>query len=164
MDDTALRFRTFTLPALDIQLIFEPTRIRIDALTAKKPDELNLGEHLAIVIKALYPGRPFPRFGFNYDIAYQYDAVIQQNEIIDAFLDKQTRDMVTHFGWQFTVMKDKGKRRETYYCKVVSPLELRIMSNIESDSLLPTNPDIAKQLYARWYTECQEVVTHLTIS
>ena len=164
MDDTALRSRSFTLPALDFQIIFEPTRIRIEALTPKKPDELNLGEHLAIIIASLYPGRPFPRFGFNYDIAYQYDAVIQQNEIIKTFVDKETRDMVTHFGWQFTVMKDKGKRRETYFCKVVSPLELRIMSNVESDSLIPTDKNVANRLYAQWYTECQEVVTHLTIS
>ena len=164
LDDTALNLRSFLLPALDLRVIFEPTRIRFEALSAKKPAEQPLGERLAATIAAVYPGRPFPRFGFNYDIAYQYDAVIQQRAILGAFLDKETIEDATHFGWQFSLAKDKNRRRETYFCKVVSPLELRIMSNIELDQALPADPKAAQALYERCYTECQGIVEHLRIS
>lgn len=164
LDDTALSLRSFLLPALDMRIIFEPTRIRFEGTAAKKPADMKLGERMAQAITALYPGRPFPRFGFNYDIAYQYDGVIQQGEIIGSFLDKEVADMVTHFGWQFSVFKDKGKRRETYFCKAVSPLEVRIMANIEIDRMLPESPEETQALYERCYTESQEIVDHLTIS
>lgn len=163
LDDTALYLRSFLFPALGLRIIFEPTRIRFELLSAKKPQEMPLAARAAAAIEALYPKRPFPRFGFNYDIAYQYDAVIQQRAILGAFLDKDTIEDTTHFGWQFSLMKEKNARRETYFCKVVSPLELRVMTNIELDRPFP-GPADAQTLFERCYTECQEIVAHLRIS
>jgi hypothetical protein len=164
LDDAALHLRSFLLPGVDMRIIFEPTRVRFEALNPKKPSEEKFAERAAQSLHALYPKRPFPRIGFNYDIAYQYDAVIQQRVILGAFLDKDTLEDTTHFGWQFSLAKEKGTRRETYFCKVVSPLELRIMANIEHDRPLSPAPAETQALYERCYTECQEIVEHLKIS
>ncbi len=164
LDDTALHLRSFLFPALGLRIIFEPTRIRFELLTPQKPADFPLAKRACAALAALYPGRPFPRTGFNYDIAYQYDAVIQQRAILGAFLDKDTIEDATHFGWQFSLAKEKNTRRETYFCKVVSPLELRIMANIELDTRVAHSPDDAQALYERCYTECQEIVARLRIS
>lgn len=164
LDDTALHLRSFLLPGANMRIIFEPTRTRFENLTVQKPAEGTFAERAARALHALYPKRPFPRIGFNFDIAYQYDAVIQQRVILGAFIDKDTLEDTTHFGWQFTQAKEKGTRRETYFCKVVSPLELRVMANIELDRPLSPSPEETQSLFERCYTECQEIVEHLKIS
>lgn len=136
-DDPALGVRSFTLPALDLRLIFEPTRVRLEAMAPKPVDVLPLGTRLATVVAAVYPNVSFPRYGFNYDRTFQYDAVIPQRHIMEAFMDAEAVNAMTHFGWQCTLQKEKGKRKETYFFKVVSPLEIRILANIEFDRVLP---------------------------
>jgi hypothetical protein len=77
-------------------------------------------------------------------------------------IDKDTIEDTTHFGWQFTLSREKGTRRETYFCKVVSPLEIRVLANIEFDKPLPPAAELQK-LYEKCYTECQTVVEHFRI-
>ncbi len=163
LDDTALHMKVFTFPAMNLQIVFERTRIRFDATTPKKPDELRLGELMAHVAKNLYPEVPFQKLGFNYDIAYQYDVVIPQRQLWERFIAKDALEDMTHFGFQMSFQKEKGKRRDTYFCKVVSPLELRVLANIELDCALPS-VDETQVLYTRCYTESQEIVTQLAFS
>jgi hypothetical protein len=163
LDDVALHVKVFTFPAMNLQIVFERTRIRFDATTPKKPDELRLGEIMAHVAKALYPDIPFQKIGFNYDIAYQYDVVIPQRQLWERFIAKDALEDMTHFGFQMSFQKEKGKRRDTYFCKVVSPLELRVLANIELDRALPTTEE-AQKLYTQCYTECQEIVGKLAFS
>lgn len=163
LDDTALGVRVFSFPAIDLRIIFEPTRIRLEATKPHKPEELALGEHMDRIVSGLYPKIPFTRYGFNYDLAYQYDAVIPQRHIMQAFMDEETVERATHFGWQCTLAKDKGKRRETYFFKVVSPLELRVLANIEFDSALPRGKE-TQAAFVRCYTEAQGIAEHLTFS
>ncbi len=163
LDDTALGVRVFSLPALELRIIFEPTRIRLEATSAKKPHELKLAEHAASIIKEFYPKMPFTRYGFNYDITYQYDAVIPQRQVIGAFFDDETVERTTHFGWQATLAKDKGKRRETYFFKVVSPLELRVLSNIEFEQSFPLTHE-SQEAFERCYSEASDIVEHTHFS
>lgn len=163
LDDVALGIRVFTFPAIDVRLIFEPSRIRVEAMKPHKPEELPLAEFLSMLVTELYPKMPFPRYGYNYDIAYQYDAVIPQGHVIGAFLDKETADKTTHFGWQFTLSKEKGKRRETYLMKVVSPLELRVMANIEFEMPVPKGKE-SQAAFVRCYTEAQGIAEHVNFS
>ncbi len=163
LDDTALGIRVFSFPALDLRIIFEPTRIRIEATSAKKPNESKLATHMTRIIKEFYPKMPFTRYGFNYDITYQYDVVIPQRHIIGAFFDDETVDRTTHFGWQATLAKDKGRRRETYFCKVVSPLELRVLSNIEFEQSFPLTA-ASQDAFERCYSEAGDIVEHMRFS
>lgn len=163
LDDTALKIRTFTLPAVNLQIICEPSRIRFDMLKPHAPEEMRLGEIVGATTEALYQGVIFPRFGFNYDITFQYDTVIPQRELWKAFLKGELLEQMTHFGWQVTFQKEKGKRRDTCFFKVISPLELRVMTNVEVDRELPSSINTQK-LFEQWYTETQEIVKGVTFS
>jgi len=163
LDDAALGVRVFTFPQIDLRLIFEPSRVRVEATKPKKPEDLPLAEFLSMIVETAYPKMPFPRYGYNYDITYQYDVVIPQNHVIGAFLDKETADKTTHFGWQFTLSKDKGKRKETYFMKVVSPLELRAMANIEFDQPLPKGKE-SQSAFVRGFEEAQKIAEHVNFS
>lgn len=163
LDDAALGVRVFTFPNIDLRLIFEPSRVRVEATKPKKPDELPLAEFLSMLVETCYPKMPFPRYGYNYDFSYQYDAVIPQGHIIGAFLDKETSEKTTHFGWQFTLSKEKGKRKETYFMKVTSPLELRAMANIEFEQALPKGKE-SQSAFVRCYTEAQGIAEHVNFS
>lgn len=162
LDDTALHMRAFTFPELSLQLIFEPTRIRLEATTPHKPTELRLGEILHTVEKTIFPKNTFERHGFNYDIAYQYDAVIPQRALWERFVSKDVLENMTHFGWQMTLQKGKGEQKETYFFKVVSPLELRVLANIEIDH--KHEEFDAQRKFEECYTSSQEIVNHLTFS
>jgi hypothetical protein len=61
LDDAALHLRSFLLPGVDMRIIFEPTRVRFEALNPKKPSEEKFAERAAQSLHALYPKRPFPR-------------------------------------------------------------------------------------------------------
>lgn len=163
LDDSALGVRVFTFPNMDLRLIFEPSRVRVEAMKPKKPGDFPLAEFLSMLVSECYPNMPFPRYGYNYDFTYQYDAVIPQGHVISAFLDKETAEKTTHFGWQFTLSKDKGKRKESYFMKVTSPLELRVMANIEFDQHLPKGKE-SQGAFVRCYTEVQDIAEHVNFS
>ncbi len=164
LDDTALKVRVFTFPALDLQIACESTRVRFDLLKPHKPDEFHLGEVMGTFAHTLYPEVPFERFGFNYDTAYQYDAVIPQRELWKTFMHEDLVEEMTHFGWQATFQKEKGKRRDTCFFKVVSPLELRVLTNVELDRPLPPQDADTQALFAQCYTESHEIVRKMAFS
>lgn len=163
LDDTALSIRVFAFPELDLQLIFEPTRVRVEALKPKKPEEARLGEYMERIIAALYPKTAFIRYGFNYDIVFQYDAVIPQRNILGAFMKDDAIEDITHFGWQITAEKEKGKRRDTYFFKEVSPLEIQVLANIEFDKPLPRGA-ASQAEFERCYTEAGAITDRLAFS
>lgn len=163
LDDPALGVRSYTFPAANLRIIFEPTRVRLESLAPSAPDALALGSLLSKAVGEAYPGVPFPRYGFNYDRVFQYDAVIPQRHIMQTFMDAEAVNDMTHFGWQCTLQKEKGKRKETYFFKVVSPLELRVMANIEFDRALP-DPRRAQEEFVSSDTEAARIVEHLRFS
>lgn len=163
IDDVALGVKVYTLPKPGIQIVIEPTRVRIDAQVAKRPEDMRLGERLGRLMEALYPAEAVVRYGFNYDIAHQYETVIPQREIIRSYLKEEAIENVTHFGWQCTRSKDKGARRDTHFFKVVSPLELRILTNVEIDKPLP-GPAALQEEYERCYGESQAITGELVFT
>lgn len=163
LDDVALKVMVYTLPKPGIQIIIEPTRIRIDAQVAKRPEDMRLGERLGLLMQALYPSVAVARYGFNYDIAHQYDAVIPQREIIRAYLKEEAIEDITHFGWQCTRTRDKGARRDTHFFKVVSPLELRVLTNVELDKPLP-DPAALQAEFERCYAESRAITDQLAFT
>lgn len=161
IDDEVLGVRVFTFPKEGFRIVFEPNRVRVEALAPKKPEDLHLAERLTTVCEMMYPGAPFFRFGFNYDTTYQYDTVIPQRDIMSAFIKPEGIEDMTHFGFQCSFLAEKGKRRDTYFLKATSPLELRVLANIEFDRPLPKSGD-AQSLYERCYTESRSIVDRLT--
>lgn len=162
-DDPALGVRVFTLPQQKIRLTFERMRMRIEDTAARRVEDLSLGELAHDLSHKLYSPGVFDRYGFNYDIVYRYDQMLPSHEIIGIFLKKEILEDVSHFGWQCTITKNKGKRRETYFFKVLSPLELQVLANMEFDGQIPDRATLQKELL-RFHSESQDILNNLTLT
>lgn len=162
-DDPALGVRVFTLPQQKIRLTFERMRMRVEDTASRRVEDLTLGELAYDLAQKLYPAGVFDRYGFNYDMVYRYDQMLPSHEIIGIFLKKEILEDVSHFGWQCTITKDKGKRRETYFFKVLSPLELQILANIEFDKHVPDRAALQQELL-RFHAESQKILDNLTLT
>lgn len=156
-DDPALGVRAFTLPAENLRVIFERMRLRIEDTASRRVEDLPLGTLLEKLTSALFPKGTFDRHGFNYDVVYRYDQMIPDRKVLSSFVADDMLEDVSHFGWQFTLSKEKGKRRETYFCKVISPLEIEVLANIEFDKQLPGGED-AQRAFVASYQESQAML------
>lgn len=162
-DDPALGVRSFILPRAQIRITFERIRMRVEDTASRRVEDLALGETLGMLAESLYPKGTFDRFGFNYDVVYRYDDVIPSRDVMGAFIRAENLEEVSHFGWQFTLTKEKGKRRETYFCKVVSPLEIQILANVELDRAFPVRAELQK-LFVSSYEEAQRVLETISFA
>lgn len=162
-DDVALGVRAFTIPDAKLRLTFERIRVRIDDIGSRHVEDLTIAELLTQIAAKLYPPRSFTRYGFNYDVVFRYDQVIPSDRIMGAFFAKDMIESITHFGWQATINREKGKRRDTYFFKAVSPLELQVLANVEFDRHLPEAAELQKQ-FQRLAIETQDVLNHLSFT
>lgn len=162
-DDAALGVRAFTVPHQKLRLTFERMRVRVEDTGSRQVADMPLAEVMARLIEQLYPPRSFVRYGFNYDVVYRYDQVLPSREVLGAFLKPDMIEDVSHFGWQCTITRDKGKRRETYFFKFISPLELQVLANLEFDRPLPDAEALAEELRTG-YTDSQKILEQLTLT
>lgn len=159
-DDPALGVRAFTFPALKLRITFERIRVRVEDTGSRRAEDLDIGSTLSKLSAALYPEKTFDRFGFNYDVVYRFDQMIPTESIIAGFIGSDMREEVSHFGWQFTLSKEKGKRRESYFCKVISPLEIDILANVEFDRMLPS-PEETQAQFVSNFGDVQAVLKNI---
>lgn len=164
LDDTALGLRICTLPTVGIRIVLERQRVRVEDLMPRKPGESNVGTILGTIAEKLFPGQVFVRYGFNYDTVYRYDTVVPSRQIIGSFLDTTVAENVTHFGWQFSIPKEKGKRRDTYFCKMISPLEIEVLANIEVDEKMPTKLSTLQSQFEAWYAESEDILDRFSFT
>lgn len=155
-DDPALGVRSFTLPKLQLRITFERIRMRVEDTGSRRVEDLKLGETLGMLAESLFPKASFDRYGFNYDVVYRYDDVIPSRSVMSSFVEEGMLEAVSHFGWQFTLNKEKGRRRETYFCKVISPLEVQILANVEFERAFPSQEALQKS-FEKSYTEIQNI-------
>lgn len=169
IDDPVMRLKVYHLPKLKMTFTLEGTRFRVDHDT----EDGNLNS--AIISEGLNAYRNLfskcnlESYGFNFDIIYRFDNTLQLNYLFslvadsDKILDK--RDL-TAMGVQFTLQRPN--RSETYFLKIVSPLELVAHINYHFNSnQLPASriggPDEQKmkELFQKSYEEVDTVIQNL---
>lgn len=160
-DNTALASRIFEFPEMGYQLVFEPTRIRIEDRKRRTPDESKLGQEMVRILGVLYPNAVPVAHGFNYDILYRTSTVIPVQEIMGAFLNQTTIENVKDFGWQYTVALEKGKRTQMYFFKAVSPIELSIHANFHFNQTFVPRPAVLQESFERAYGEADDSLDHM---
>lgn len=128
-DDPVMRLKVFDLPTKKFKYIFEGNRIRLEDYGFREPTDSLLVKELVRIVKAIYPNIKPVAYGFNYDAIYRFDSIVPQREVTKNFIEENLQEQVKHFGWQYTLSKEKGRRLETYFFKVVSPIEIRLHSN-----------------------------------
>lgn len=160
-DTPSLGTRIFEFPVPGFQIVFEPDRLRLEDKSSRQPKDSRLASELQRIITALYSAMRPTAFGFNYDIIYRLDAVVPVREIMSGFLKPSLLEDIKDFGWQYTLNKNKGKQSETYFFKVVSPIEYGVHANFHfNESELPKSNDL-QTMFERCYTEVDESINHI---
>lgn len=162
-DTPSMATRIFDFPVIGLQWIFEPMKIRLEDKLSRSPKDAKLAHEMKRLLAALYPNSSPNAYGFNYDMIYRIDTVIPIKEIMGSFLKPSSLEKVKEFGWQYTLVKDKGKRAETYFFKMVSPIEYGVHANFHfNESVLPKNDDL-QALFERKYADVDESLAYITI-
>lgn len=161
-DDPALQLRIFNFPAAKMKIIFEENRIRFEDETALEPD-LSFASEVFRIYATLLRGINPTAFGFNYDIFYRFDNVLAWRNSMSAFLDEEILDDVKDFGWQFSLNKTKEQKTESYFLKLISPIELALHTN---HHFLHWGPKDAKELglaYKSCWKDTDEIFKHMAL-
>ncbi len=162
-DNVSMASRVFELPARGIQWVFEPSKVRLEERKHQTPDESNLAHELSRMMGKLYPDAVPTAYGFNYDVIYRLDSVVPADDIMKRFLKPETVENVRHFGWQYSVSKEKGKRFETYFFKVVSPIEIALHANIHLGREWPKREEaLVQKQFEKGYAEIDEAVKQIS--
>ncbi len=163
-DTPSMMTRVFEFPVVGLQWVFEPTKIRLEDKMNRPPRDSRLAYELRRLLATLYPDRTPQAYGFNYDMIYRIDAAIPIKEIMGAFVKSSTLEDVKEFGWQYTVVKEKGKRAETYFFKMVSPIEYGVHANFHyNESILPKADDL-QAAFERKYADADESVASISLT
>lgn len=162
MDDPVMRLKVYHLPKLKMTFTLEGTRFRID----QDSEDGNLNSAIILeslnAYKSLFSKCNLESYGFNFDIIYRFDNTLQLNYLFsliadsDKILDK--RDL-TALGVQFTLQRPK--RSETYFLKIVSPLELAAHTNYHFNSVQLPDEQKMKELFQKNYEEADTVIQNL---
>lgn len=162
IDDPVMRLKVYYLPKLKMTFTLEGTRFRVDQdseggnlNTAAISEGLN-------AYRNLFSKCNLESYGFNFDIIYRFDNTLQLNYLFglvvdsDKILDK--RDL-TALGVQFTLQQPD--KNETYFLKIVSPLELVAHVNYHFNSDKLPDEQKLKELFQKSYEETDEVIKNL---
>jgi hypothetical protein len=162
-DTPSMATRIFDFPVIGLQWVFEPTKIRLEDKLSRSPKDAKLAHEMRRVLAALYPEQIPSAYGFNYDMIYRIDTVIPIKEIMGSFLKPSSTEDVKEFGWQYTLVKDKGKRAETYFFKMASPIEYGVHANFHfNESVMPKSEDLQAS-FERKYADADESLAHITV-
>lgn len=164
LDTPSMGTRIFEFPVIGLQWIFEPSKIRLEDKMTRSPKESRLALEMCRLISSLYPKQSPNAYGFNYDMIYRIDTVIPVKDIMGSFVKPSTLEEVKEFGWQYTLVKDKGARAETYFFKMVSPIEYGVHANFHyNEAVLPKSDDL-QAAFERMYADADESLTHMKLS
>ena len=163
-DNASSATRVFQFPALGFTWVFEPNRARIEDNRHRPPDESRLVAELLRMVTKLRPQAVSTMHGFNYDIIYRMDTVIAVGDVMSRFLRPEMVENVKDFGWQYTISKEKSKRLETYFFKVVSPIEYAVHANCHfNEPGLPRETDMTKS-FIQEYKVVDEAINHISFN
>lgn len=163
VDDPVMRIKVLHLPILKMTFTLEGFRFRVD----HDPDGGNLESSVVSealkACKSLFPRLFLESYGFNFDLTYRFENVIQLNYIFgllansDKILEKKD---LTAMGFQFTLQKPGGIS-EAYFLKIVSPLELSTHVNYHFDSDHLPDEQKMKGLFEKSYEKIDQVIKNL---
>lgn len=161
VDDPAMGLKVFSFPALQLKVVLEQNRFRVEDISGKPPEETKCALEAHRLVKSLFPQITPESYGFNYDLYFRFDNVIPQREILKSFLSEKTLETVKDFGWQFTLAKDNGRRQATYFFKVVAPIEMAVHVNFHyNERILPTAEQLQGE-YQKNYEQADKVLADL---
>lgn len=162
LDDAALKLRLFNFPALKMKIVCEEHRLRVEDESGEEPQASGKGREAGRIYRALFPKVQTAGYGFNYDIFYRFDGVIPQRDILQELVAPDIIDDIEGFSWQFTLKNPKAKSRETYFFKVISPLEIALHVNFHFPGPAPRGDGELQALYEKCYNGADAIFSHFS--
>ncbi len=165
IDDPVMRIKHLSVPKLNMQIVWEGERLRIEDEQGLEPKESLLAKKMSQTVKNLFPSHnpKIAGFGFNFELYYQFSDVIRMNEAFQA-VSSRSLDMgdgLKDFGWQWTMVSKDSKRLDGYFLKITSPLELAVHHNAHFvASELPGEKELQK-IFESAYLSTHKVVESL---
>ncbi len=161
-DAPVMDLKIFTFPRRRLKIVFEKNRMRLEDETKEDPFSSKLGAEAHRIHSNLFQKVNSLAFGFNYDIFYRFDEVIPQREIMKQFLKETALEELNDFGWQFTLRKEKSKKSETYFFKVISPLEIALHVNYHFNQPLPLSQEKLQEFFEKCYNDTDKIIQFLS--
>jgi hypothetical protein len=161
-DDHIMRVRVLDLPALGLKWIAEPGRLRLEEERAREPMDSKIAKEMHRVIFCIFGSEKPSAYGFNFDVVYRASQVIPQQDILRCFIKTDDQELVKDFGWQYTLAREKGKWSETYFFKVISPIEISMhVNNHFVGGGFPTEEEI-QATFEKCYSDIDAVFSTLS--
>ena len=162
-DDVTIRTKVLDLPRLKLQISVEPNRLRIDDNSEGELKDSMLLKDSTMICEKLFPNASLTGFGFNFDLYYQFENVLMIKEFFSRFIEAKILEgtNLLDLGVQFTLEKEGGLRRDTYFLKVTAPLELAVHVNSHFFTPQILDQTATKELLEKCYEEVDGVIENV---
>ena len=162
-DDVTIRTKVLDLPRLKLQISVEPNRLRIDDNSEGELKDSMLLKDSTMICEKLFPNPKLTGFGFNFDLYYQFENVLMIKEFFSRFIEAKILEgtNLLDLGVQFTLEKEGGLRRDTYFLKVTAPLELAVHVNSHFFTPQILDQTATKELLEKCYEEVDGVIENV---
>lgn len=163
VDHLTLNTKILDLPELKIKIVTEPSRLRIEDLSQENPDNSKLIQEANNVYQKLFSQSSLIGFGFNFDLYYRFDNLIQVQELFKNLVNQKILNEadLRDLGIQFTLDKDGGKKQEIYFVKITAPFEIAVHANHHFRlKKLPGQNEI-ERLFKKCYANIDPVIENL---
>jgi len=131
LEDPILQTKILALPEAKLKVTLEGFRLRVDDDSDNEPKNSRIIKDVISIKERLFQKIPIAGFGFNYDILYRFNNVMPIQEMFGKFFSGKILESreLRHMGIQFTLESKKGEIADTWFFKIVSPLELAVHLN-----------------------------------
>jgi hypothetical protein len=162
-DDAVLRTKVLNLPRLKLQIGVELNRLRVDDNSQQEPNETTLVNEALSIYPKLFPQTSLIGLGFNFDIYYQFREFIRLKDFFELFAEPKILEKadLRDLGVQFTLEKEGGKKRETYFLKITAPLEIAVHINHHFATTKIPDQSALQKLFEQCYNESDEIIQNL---
>lgn len=160
IDDVVAQTKVLFVPKLQLTVALEHNRLRIDDESGAEPATSRLVPESLRVYHTVVPHGRVQGFGFNFDVQYRFEATLPMRQLFGSlFVD----DVLKHgdlidLGIQFTLDHSADKRRETYFLKIVSPLELSVHANYHFQRDSVPDDKVFNELFEKTYADIDDVI------
>ncbi|MCC6934710.1 MAG: hypothetical protein IT406_03445 [Candidatus Yanofskybacteria bacterium] len=166
VEDQITRTSVLSVPSLRLVFAVEGNRFRVDDDSGQDPGSSPLPDHFRQALEGLFPGARPESYGFNFDVYFRFGSVLPSGAVFRSFVSDEIfreRDL-RDVGVQFTMERNGGAQRETYFIKFVDPLEIAVHANIHVPSEdIPSSDGLRARLAAA-YNDIEGVVNTLKLN
>jgi hypothetical protein len=164
VDDTVLRAKVLTLPAIKTRITVEYPRVRIDDESMEEIAKSRLAKDARHAYDTLFKKHPLTAWGINMDIYFRTQNLIQLRELFLPYFGGEALEGadLLDTGIQFTLKRKKVV--EVWFLKVTGPLEVAVHINRHfTDVPFPDEKGLQDEL-VKCYNETDKMMEHFMFS